>query len=1179
MAGPVGQGLRTAGAILAGAVLFFGLVGLAYEMAVARVPQHRAALERLVRAQTGLDAHFDELGLRWGWYGPEAVFRHVELGEPGHSAALLRTPELVVGFDVWQSVRSGQLAAGRLTLVAPDIDLSGAGGGARTGVAELRASVGAAVGRGAGRTAGTSTLSSSRAGDDGALQILQRWRGGLVDLEGGTLRLADPSGTEDPLTLQIRRASLRRAGSEWSGYGLVFLPERLGRTARVVVSVTGDLERPQELRGSVRFEGRRLEFAGWRELLAGAPAVTAYVPRAGGGDFSFDADFAGGRVTKASGRVAAAEVEWALRPEAATAAGVVDTGGDHARAPSGAGILRLDRLRGDWRLAERDSGWRLQVAALELGDTTAARDATHLDLDIAASGRWIRGALAELPLQAAVAAVSSFAPQLAPSSAQFGGVVQNIAFDWNAARGAGRRLRASARLTGASLASPERTFRVSGLMGQLSVDDAGLDLDLQTVAARLVTGGQPLDGVHLNGRVRLEGGVDSWRIATGRLELQQQDAHLRLAGALVGDREGGSPMLEAHAELAGADLAFLERLGGESLMASLAAAAPRLMAGSLDTAQIDWRGPFDAALGGWRGAQIRAALSGARLQAVAGLPPIDAVKGTLIFDNGHLRRSTLAGAWLGGPVTLTVGERREHGSQVLAVQARGLLDAQQLSLAAAAGAAIDTSSAPGGHAAWSGELVADLGEARSAQWRVRGDSNLVGVTSHLPEPLTKSAGAALPLHIEAQGSDAIAQVRLSLGERLRSRFELRRRADSLWGVERGGLQFGAGAPELPAIPAVLLRGRLARLDLAAYVAAWQQLSREQGVPLIQADLAAGELLVAGRSYPDVRVTAQRSDSGADLQLQSPDISGTAHWPAPATARRPARLHFARLDIPAGGAFGASAELIAALGPATELAVEDIVWDGRSLGSASATVTSHGRVLDVSDLRLASASHSIQGEVHCESAACRVQFSLDSRNVAATLEDFGFRPDLSAARALLQGDLEWRAGSGQPPLATLTGRLNMRLLDGMTRSIPDPNPRGTPFPLLLVPALVNGLGAAQNDSLQVDEPHGLRFSRLEADFTVADGEADTSNLHFDGDAEILMRGRTGLLAHDYDQHVWILRGEGRLPSPVRRLGATPGVAAAWLSIRELFGGGRHDTSTQAPLHLQGSWDDPIVVAAE
>ncbi|HKZ74599.1 MAG TPA: hypothetical protein VJ011_11075, partial [Steroidobacteraceae bacterium] len=74
-----------------------GTVLTAWQLALARVPKHRATLERLVRGHTGLDVRFNELGLRWGWYGPEAVFRDVELGEPGRTGSLLRAPELTVG--------------------------------------------------------------------------------------------------------------------------------------------------------------------------------------------------------------------------------------------------------------------------------------------------------------------------------------------------------------------------------------------------------------------------------------------------------------------------------------------------------------------------------------------------------------------------------------------------------------------------------------------------------------------------------------------------------------------------------------------------------------------------------------------------------------------------------------------------------------------------------------------------------------------------------------------------------------------------------------------------------------------------------------------------------------------------------------------------------------------------
>lgn len=1312
---PPWQGLRVAGLVLAGALAFFGIVLLAYELAVARVPQHRAALERLVRAQTGLDIRFDELGLRWGWYGPEAVFRRVELGEPRRSTVLLRAPELVVGFDVWQTLRMGQLEASRITLVAADIDLSRgvAGGGTRPATAQATVSGGAerlgkALARGANDSSQLPTVDGVR--------LLENWQGGRVDLEGGTLRLADPNGSASPLVLQIRRASLRRASltpatSEWSGYGLVFLPDRLGRTARLVMRLDGELEKPAGLSGTVRFEGRRLVFAGWRELLGVLPGADRYLPRAGGGDLTLDVDFAGGRVSKASGNVSAGGLEFA------------------ASDVPGRAVFNLDRIRGDWRLAQRDSGWRLQIDSLELGDRASPSTPASLSLDAALSGAWVRGTLEEAPLQSVAELARWFAPQLDLSGIELGGTARNVTFDWSAARPLGQQLHSAARLVDVAITPPGHGFTLTGLTGEISGNEIEQVADLTTRTGRLELAQAPqfpLEDLRVDARLEIGRTDNGWRITTRKLELQHGATQLRVEGSLVGDDSAAVPEINAHAELTGADVTLLERLAGAGMapagmapagMAQANTTRPgmgqafgatfsKLTAGRIERAQIELRGPFDATLaengvmgelvlkgatlaGGdvwpdakdidaridWHGprihafiergnagsfalsairadwdargervahvaghvtgaveealawmrthpklqqyaprlqniamrgtasvdfslalpadrdastvavsdlqAHVRTELEGARLEAVAGMPPMEALHGTLVFDSGSLRRATLSGTWLGGPVTLNVGERREHGTPVLSIQGHGLLDARHLALAATAGTVIDQAMAPAGNAEWSGELAYVGGnDSRPPQWRVRADSSLVGVVSHLPEPLMKASGTAVPLHVEAEGTADAAEFRLSLGDRLRGLLSLRRQADAtpadepIWQVERGNVQFGTAPAVLPSMPVVLVEGRVGRLDLPAYIAAWQQLRQEPGAPAIRADLVAGEMLVAGRGYADVRVLAERSDAGADLQLVSPDITGTAHWPAVTNAGHPAQFHFARLNVPDGGAFAASAELIAALGPATELSVDDIVWQGHSIGSASATIESGGNVVDVTDLRMTDSTQEVSGSLHCQSTACRLKFNLDSSNAAATLADFGFRPDLTAAKATLDGDLEWHVAAAQPVLATLAGRLNLRLEDGVTRAAPDPDSEGTPFPLLLVPALMSGIDQGGDSS-----SGGLRFARLEGDFELSGGQAATSNLHFDGDAEILMRGRAGLVARDYDQQVWILRGEGRLPAAVRRLGPTPRVAAAWLSLRDFFAGAGRDDGSRAPLHLQGSWDDPIVVAAD
>jgi uncharacterized protein YhdP len=1184
--------IRVAALTLVGALAFFGIVLLAYELAVARVPQHRAVLERLVRGQTGLDIRFDELGLRWGWYGPEAVFRRVELGEPGRSTVLLRAPELVVGFDVWQTVRTGQLAAGRITLVAADINFGERV--APTG-AERRA-----MANGGRHAAGTGTE---------AAQVLGHWKGGRVDLEGGTLRLPDPTGSANPLTLQIRRASLRRSTSEWSGYGLVFLPERLGRTARVVMSLDGDLEKPAELSGTVRFEGRRLAFGAWRDLLSSLVDTKGYLPRGGGGDIEFEVDFARGHLVKASGKVSAGGVQFAASSDSAQP------------------VFDLDHVKGEWRLAHRASGWRLQVDSLELGETTSSQSGWpmglpgSLSLEAAARGDWVRGTLEQAPLRSVAALARWFAPRLDLSDAGLGGSVHNVMFEWNGERPVGHRLRATARLADVSITSSD--FSLTGLAGHVSGDETDLvtELESRTAHLELAQARQyPLDDVHVDARLQINREPDTWRVTTDHFELQHGGARLKAQGSLSGNGSGAAPEIDARADLVGVDVPLLKRLTGDSMTRAFGAALSQLTAGNIERAQFELHGPVDETLlhtgltgelavqnavlsgGGlwpdvrdvfahveWRGSRIRAVLDGAQLQAVAGIPPIDDLRGTLVFDGGDLRRSTLTGSWLGGPVTLNVGERHERGALVLSIQGRGLLDARQLSLLATAGTVIDQTRTPTGRAEWTGELAYQEGsDAKPTQWRVRADSSLMGIVSHLPEPLAKTGAAVLPLHVDAQGTAETAELHLALGDHLRSVLALERRDDATWKVDRGNVQFGSAPATLPATPVVLVEGRVGKLDLPAYVAAWQELRAEPSTPPIRADLLAAEMLVAGHSYSAVKVSAARTGAGADLQLQSAEILGTAHWPAITNTGHPARFHFAKLNIPDGSAFAASAELIAALGPATGFSVDDIIWEGHSIGSAAATIESGGNVVNISDLRLTGRTQDVSGTMRCQGTACRFKFTLDSTNAAATLEDFGFRPELAAAKATLDGDLEWRVGADQPPLATLAGQLDMHLEDGTTRARsgpadpdPDPDSQGTPFPLLLVPALVSGMGqpSAQTPLLASSEPGGLRFTSLEARFEVSHGVATTSNLHFDGDAEILMRGRTSLLARDYDQQVWILRGEGRLPAAVRRLGPTPRVAAAWLSLRELFTGSGRDEGSKAQLHLQGTWDDPIVVAAE
>ena len=305
-----------------------------------------------------------------------------------------------------------------------------------------------------------------------------------------------------------------------------------------------------------------------------------------------------------------------------------------------------------------------------------------------------------------------------------------------------------------------------------------------------------------------------------------------------------------------------------------------------------------------------------------------------------------------------------------------------------------------------------------------------GATSLLPEPFAKRSAAVVPVHLEVTGAGNSAQLRANLGDRMRGLFALKRQPDVGWAVEKGAVRFGTAAPILPSEAVVLIRGRMNQLDLPAYAMAWQRLRRDS-LPTLRAQLVANEMLVGNRRYEEVSLQAERTDSGTDLLIDSEAVAGIARWPTPGSVAQgrgvaiepqPAELHLTRLDLPDGTLPNETVGLIAAIAPAARFSVDQLNWRGRSLGRLTAYMTSQDNVVVFDDARLVNDTHDAHGVLRCQTAMpiCRLSFTVDSSDAAATLADLGFRPDLAAGSGSLNGDVEWQPTTGEPWLAGLRG---------------------------------------------------------------------------------------------------------------------------------------------------------------
>ncbi len=109
--------LLGAGTLLLLIGVLFGLFGVV----VGRVPEYRVQVQDWLSDRTGFVIEFRALSARLKMYGPELVFDDAVVRTPDRIQVLATAKRGSVGFDLWSSLRNGQLSAGRFSLRSPQM--------------------------------------------------------------------------------------------------------------------------------------------------------------------------------------------------------------------------------------------------------------------------------------------------------------------------------------------------------------------------------------------------------------------------------------------------------------------------------------------------------------------------------------------------------------------------------------------------------------------------------------------------------------------------------------------------------------------------------------------------------------------------------------------------------------------------------------------------------------------------------------------------------------------------------------------------------------------------------------------------------------------------------------------------------------------------------------------------
>src|SRR5262245_60145405 len=264
--------------IVFGAVVLV-LAGLliVFRIALSHAPEYRAQVQAWVSERTGLDIQFASMDARWRWYGPELYFDNAVVASRDGKRKLVSARRVSLGYDVWTALSTLRLAAGRLTLEAPQLQVI------RTTEGKFEI---------VGQTDLPDRDPNSRFEPDD----MPTGRLSVVDAQVSFRDLMNGRG---PWVVPNVHFDLKRSGRSMTLEGEARLPEKLGTSLHFAADTEGRLAETADLRWHFRVQARDLNLAGWPEL---SPDRWVLV-RAGQGSFDLEGIFSGASVLEFKGDV------------------------------------------------------------------------------------------------------------------------------------------------------------------------------------------------------------------------------------------------------------------------------------------------------------------------------------------------------------------------------------------------------------------------------------------------------------------------------------------------------------------------------------------------------------------------------------------------------------------------------------------------------------------------------------------------------------------------------------------------------------------------------------------------------------------------------------------------------------------------------------------------------------
>lgn len=670
-------------------VVVVALALVAFSVLMARVPAYRAQMQAWISERARMDIEFSELRAGWRGYGPELVFTNAVVRSSDGQRVLARAEQGGVGFDLWQALRTGRLAAARFSLRGTELK------------AQRRVD---------GRFEVVGQADWPEFNSDASFK-LDSLPVGQLSISDVRLSFRDLKTGRGPWVVDKVALIVKRSERVFDMQGQATLPAALGTDLRFSAHGEGDLNQVAQLRWRAQASSKELNLAGWKQVVPEDWPKNWIAPTQGRGSFELTSAWQGAQLRQIGGRVDFVDVlmqppQWSMPlPQADPLQFRDDDGQAAASAQSAAADvrtatatasdagLRYSKVELAFNSTVSEQGWLTRMDRLQLArDTTPwpSGSASVLLKFTEASGVKF---VSRLQVSAQTVVLDNLWPLLAylPESAanarlralNVSGRLSNLALHYErAAQDSAPRYGMRVDFAQLGVSPVARAPGINGLSGALVANGARGELrldshDVEFSVPRIFRTPLPLDRV--TGRINWTRTAQTIEVRSEDMALDNADGKARAKFTLQIPHDG-SPVIDMQASGTQLNAAAAPRYMPAGIMhrrtlAWLDAAFP---AGTVTEAHATLKGPLRQFP--FRGAEglflINAQIDGLTLNYQDGWLPATGLKINAEFRNAGLSAVATAGDVNGLTLERAEGHIKDYRDAEINITARtsGSLD-------------------------------------------------------------------------------------------------------------------------------------------------------------------------------------------------------------------------------------------------------------------------------------------------------------------------------------------------------------------------------------------------------------------------------------------------------------------------------------------------------------------------